>query len=106
MSMGMNVGMNMGVGMGVGIPGWHNPGPSFSSPSPRHMRSSPPPVDSSIDDFCDQYKVSLDDRARLDQLGFQIGDNISHIEDQALGVGFRILDWTRIVKNYNKYLRR
>ncbi|KAF9489769.1 hypothetical protein BDN71DRAFT_1435147 [Pleurotus eryngii] len=81
MSMGMNVSMNMGVGMGVGIPGWHNPGPSFSSPSSCCMQSSPPPVDSSIDDFCDQYKVSLDDRACLDQLGFQIGDNISHIED-------------------------
>jgi hypothetical protein len=78
--------------------GWGNP--------PPQPPSSPPPAESSLNDFCNDYDISFATQTKLDQLGFEMGDDLSSIsEAQYESVGFKHLEWGRVLKAYRKFKR-
>jgi hypothetical protein len=91
----------------------HNffPQPGFekaSSPnwgqSMQQPPSSPPPPGSSLDQFCDNYNINFASQMKLDQLGFEIGDDLTSISpEQYESVGFKHLEWSRVLKAYKKF---
>jgi hypothetical protein len=67
--------------------------------------SSPPPqADLSLADFCATYSLNNQVQQGLEQLGFEIGDDLSDLTtDQWKEVGIGLLARKRVVKAYRQY---
>jgi hypothetical protein len=79
-------------------------GPSNWGKPPPQPPSSPPPAGSSLDDFCNNYGISFGARIKLDELGFEMGDDLSSIsQTQYESAGFKHLEWNHVLKAYKKY---
>ena len=72
----------------------------------QQLPSSPPPRGSSLEDFCDNYGINFTSQTKLDQLGFEIGDDLASISpEQYESVCFKLLEWNRVFKAYKKFKR-
>lgn len=77
-----------------------------SSRLPDPHNSSPPVADStiSIADFCAACGLDAATADGLDNLGFQVGDDLKMVErDDYIGAGFKALAWKRVLVAYSKY---
>ena len=89
-----------------GQPSFRQAGPSNWGQTAPQPQSSPPPMGSSLDEFCNNYNISFTARTKLDQLGFEIGDDLSSIsQEQYESVGFKHLEWSQVLKAYRKFKR-
>lgn len=81
-------------------PAW----PGAALPDPR--ASSPPAVDPTMTtaDFCALYGLDAATEAGLDNLGFQVGDNLKEVErEDYTAAGFKALAWKRVLTAYAKH---
>lgn len=98
---------------GYPAPGFFNPsaypapwggGLASGDHSAQDPRSSPPPSGGSLEDFCSQYNLGEETRTRLEELGFEVGDDLTSVKEAHWErVGFAPLAWGRVLKAYNKY---
>ena len=73
-------------------------------PSVAHVQSSPPPTGLSFDEFCNEYKLDAGSKQGLLDLGFEMGDDLSVVnETEYKAAGFRPLSWDRVRRAYRKY---
>jgi len=87
-------------------PSFGQAGPSNWGQTAPEPQSSPPPAGSSLDDFCNNYNISFTACTKLEQLGFEIGDDLTSIsQEQYESVGFKHLEWNRVLKAYRKFKR-
>jgi hypothetical protein len=122
---GFHAGMPPSPFPGYGMNSWwpSSPGPPGQWPSgpvmPTHPLSisvpasqtaanppsSPPPqADLSLADFCATYSLNNQVQQGLEQLGFEIGDDLSDLTtDQWKEVGIGLLARKRVVKAYRQY---
>jgi len=108
-------------GYPTGYPPFFGHGPSHSSPSPSHhrrgnssphgsrhqsgdARSSPPILGGSVEEFCRKYNLQESIRDSLNEMGFEIGDDLSALkESQWERASIPPLTVNRIIKAYGKY---
>ncbi|KIM82489.1 hypothetical protein PILCRDRAFT_88552 [Piloderma croceum F 1598] len=91
----------------LGPPSFERGGPLNWGNQPPQPPSSPPPAaEYSVNEFCEAYDISFAARTKLDQLGFEMGDDLSFIsEAQYESIGFKHLEWGRVLKAYRKFKR-
>jgi hypothetical protein len=67
-------------------------------------QSSPPPSGGSLENFCSQYSLGESTQARLEELRFEVGDNLTTVKEAHWEcVGFAPLAWNQVLKAYSKY---
>jgi len=104
--------MFMGYG-GLGMPYSGNPFTTGTSTEAMLMRpphhqscsppSSPPTANCSITNFCKSYNLGPQAESGLHNLGFEFGDDLHTVtEDQYTKVGFKPLEWRRVLKAYRQ----
>ena len=87
-----------------GPPSFEHAGSSNSGNLLQQPPSSPPSAESSLDDFCSDYGISFATQTKLDQLRFEMGDDLSSIsEAQYESVGFKHLEWIWVLKAYRRF---
>ena len=100
------------------FPGYPNPYQAYmnpwfpaqpSPPTKQHLDeppSSPLRCDITVSDFCQLYDIGHDAEAALDNLDFEIGDDLECVtEKQWMDAGFKPLAWNRVKKIYRKFKR-
>ena len=105
--------------MGFGMPYPGNPffpaGPGMvtmpttttaTRPESRSPPSSPPSANYIAAEFCELYNLGEQAAIGLEKLGFCFGDNLDAIKSEEFAkVGFKLLDWKRLLKAYKKAKR-
>ena len=82
-------------------------GPGISMPMAASLHSPPslPPTDinCSITEFCETYNLGDHAKAGLEKLGFRFGDDLTTVTSREIvEVGFKLLEWRRVLKAYRK----
>ena len=70
-----------------------------------HSPPSLPPTDinCSITEFCETYNLGDHAKAGLEKLGFRFGDDLTTVTSREIvEVGFKLLEWRRVLKAYRK----
>lgn len=91
-----------GHGQHIGTPS--TPSKPSLEPAYHDVRSSSPPIpDTSLDDFCALYGFNAEVKSRLENMEFDVNDDVSSISESAWkDVGFTELSWRRVVKALRK----
>ena len=81
--------------------------PHVAPPPPplvAHAQSSPLPMGLSFDEICTEYKLNAVSKWGLQDLGFEMGDDLSVVtKTEYKSVGFLPLSWDQVHRAYRKY---